>query len=175
MKACAALFTDPRECCVMDDDVFVLDRVDDALRHFASADLVYQADLDHGERYLQAWKPQGSGGCLPTGRFNAGLYWMRNGFDVRDIARHMLTVPPERTWHVTWEQGLIATLFAEGRHRELPSNYYFYPLVDGLPGGVLGYDYRNNPCRFRTVHFGGLPGKPGDDAAMFVARDVLRG
>ncbi|MFC7737917.1 hypothetical protein ACFQX4_19255 [Roseomonas sp. GCM10028921] len=175
MKACVALFTDPRECCVMDDDVVVLDRVDDALQHFATADLVYQPDLDHGERYLQAWAPHGIGGRLSTGRFNAGLYWMRNGFEARDIARRMLALPPERTWHVTWEQGLIATLFAERRHVELPSGSYFYPLLDGLPGGVLGYDYRDNPCRFRSVHFGGLSAKPGDEAAMFLARDVLRG
>jgi len=51
MKTCAAFFSDPREFCMMDDDVFVLDSVVVALGAFATADLVCQADLDHGDAY----------------------------------------------------------------------------------------------------------------------------
>jgi hypothetical protein len=173
MKTCVAFFTDPREFCMMDDDVFVLASVEDALSEFATADLVYQGDMDHSDAYIRVWGLPRTGGRLPTGRFNAGLYWMRNTFNAVDIARRMLRVSPERTWHVAWEQGFIATLFAAGRSAELPSQRYFYPLLDGLPGGTLGYDYRNNPCGFRTVHFGGLPEKPSDAVALWLADDIL--
>jgi hypothetical protein len=46
-------------------------------------------------------------------------------------------------------------------------------LLDGLPGGILGYDYRNNPCGFRAIHFGGLPEKPSDAVALVLADDIL--
>jgi hypothetical protein len=174
MKTCVAFFSDPREFCMMDDDVFVLASVEDALNEFATADLIYQGDLDHGQAYSRVWGPPRIGGQLPTCRFNAGLYWMRNTFDSRDIARRMLRVSPGGTWHVAWEQGFIATLFAASRCVELSSQRYFYPLLDGFPGGILGYDYRNNPCGFRTVHFGGLPEKPSDAVALWLAEDILR-
>jgi hypothetical protein len=174
MKTCVAFFTDPREFCMMDDDVFVLARVEDALCGFTTADLVYQGDMDHSDAYMRVWGLPRTGSRLPTGRFNAGLYWMRNTFNEIDIARRMLRVSPESTWHVAWEQGFIATLFAAGRSLELPSQRYFYPLLDGLPGGILGYDYRNNPSGFTTVHFGGLPEKPSDAVALWLADEILR-
>jgi hypothetical protein len=174
MKTCAAFFSDPREFCMMDDDVFILDSVDVALGAFATADLVYQADLDHGDAYGRVWGLPQQNGRLPTGRFNAGLYWMRNHFDTREIAHRMLQVSPRATWHVAWEQGFIATLFAAASSLELSSQRYFYPLLDGLPGGMLGYDYRNNPCGFATVHYGGLPEKPTDAVALWLAGDILR-
>jgi len=65
-------------------------------------------------------------------------------------------------------------LFAAASSLELPSQRYFYPLLDGLPGGMLGYDYRNNPCGFATVHHGGLPEKPTDAVALWLAGDILR-
>jgi hypothetical protein len=172
MKACVALFTDPREFCMMDDDVFVLSSVKDALEFFSTADLVYQGDLDHGDTYRTVW---GSPGLspLPTGRFNAGLYWMRNVFEAHTIARRMSGVPPQQVWHVAWEQGFIATLFASCRSKELSSHCYFHPHVDGLPGGILGYDYRNNPCGFKTIHFGGLSEKPLDAAVVSLAHAIL--
>ena len=118
MKTCAALFSDSKEFCMMDDDVFVLSSVDDALEYFISADLVYQSDFDHGDKYRRIWGPPGTD-QLPTSRFNAGLYWMRNNFEIRAIAQQMLRVPPQRAWHVAWEQGFIATLFARCRSLEL--------------------------------------------------------
>ena len=36
MKTCVAFFTDPREFCMMDDDVFVLGPVEDALNEHGS-------------------------------------------------------------------------------------------------------------------------------------------
>jgi hypothetical protein len=174
MKTCVALLSDPREFCMMDDDVFVLASVEDALSAFGSADLVYQGDMDHGDIYRKVWGSPRTSGRLPTGQFNGGLYWMRNTFNARDLARRMLRVSPGRAWHVAWEQGFIATLFAAGRSVQLPSQRYFYPLLDGLPGGMLGYDYRNNPCGFRTIHFGGFPEKPSDAVSLWLANDILR-
>ena len=160
---------------MMDDDVFVLGAVEDALDALGTVDLVYQADLDHGDAYARVWRlPPQPGGRLSTGRFNAGLYWMRNNFSPREIAYRMMQVSPRGTWHVAWEQGFIATLFAGGRSFELPSQRYFYPLLDGFPGGMLGYDYRNNPCGFATVHYGGLAEKPNDAMALWLADEVLR-
>jgi hypothetical protein len=174
MKACVAFFSDPREFCMMDDDVFVLASVEDAVGAFGAANLVYQADLDHGDGYARVWRVPQPNGRLTTGRFNAGLYWMRNDFDSRDIARRMMQVSPRGTWHVAWEQGFIATLFSASRSVELPSQRYFYPLLDGFPGGMLGYDYCNNPCGFATVHYGGLPEKPTDAVALWLVDEILR-
>lgn len=174
MKTCVAFFSDPREFCMMDDDVFVLASVQGAVSAFGTADLVYQADLDHGDAYTRVWRSPQPNGRLPTGRFNAGLYWMRNHFNSREIAHRMLQVSARGTWHVAWEQGFIATLFATGRSLELSSQRSFYPLLDGFPGGMLGYDYRNNPCGFTTVHYGGLPDKPTDVMALWLADDILR-
>jgi hypothetical protein len=40
----------------MDDDVFILDRVDDALEAFERCDLVYSPDMyNWGEEYLKIW------------------------------------------------------------------------------------------------------------------------
>jgi len=173
MKTCAALFTDPREFCMMDDDVFVLSPVADALDYFSTNELVYQSDFDHGNTYKKVWGLP-STRHLPTGRFNAGLYWMRNNIDARYIARQMQRASPQGVWHVAWEQGFIATLFADHRSVELCSQRYFYPLLDGLPGGVLGYDYRTNPCGFASIHFGGLSEKPNDLESLWLAEDILR-
>jgi hypothetical protein len=172
MKTCAALLTDPREFCMMDDDVFVLSPVADALDYFGTNDLVYQRDFDHGHTYSKIWGLTSTSN-LSTGRFNAGLYWMRNDIEARDIGRRMQRASPQRVWHVAWEQGFIATLFANHKSVELSSQRYFYPLIDGLPGGVLGYDYRNNPCEFTSIHFGGLSEKPGDAEALWLAQDIL--
>jgi hypothetical protein len=174
MKTCVAFMCDPREFCMMDDDVFVLGPVADAIATFACHDLVYQADFDHGVAYAKVWNPPRASGALPTGRFNAGLYWMRNTFDSHEIGRRISRVSPWRTWHVAWEQGFIATLFAAKRTAGLPTQRYFYPLLDGLPGGLLGYDFRNNPCSFNTIHYGGLAEKPTDEIAIWLADDILR-
>jgi hypothetical protein len=174
MKTAVALLHAPDEFCLLDDDVFVLGSHRDALEHFAQADLVYMPDFDHTRDYLSAWKSVNAGPPpLRTSRFNAGLYWMRNRHDRRQLAQRALGLSPTGCHPWMWEQGFIACLFAGGPVHELPSHRYFYPIVDGMPGGILGYDYAANPCGFASVHFGGLDNKPNDAATLALAGDIL--
>jgi hypothetical protein len=176
MKACVSLLWPPTAFCAMDDDVLVLDRVDDARRAFRKHDLVFAADADFGSDYLEAWGlVLDRSEALPTGTFNAGLYWLRNHHDPRAIVAALVRlreIQPE-THPQVWEQGLIAVLFADVPARQLPTARYFYPVWDGMPGGFLEYDYARNPCGFASVHFGGVHPKPGDRAALALATDVL--
>ena len=159
----------------MDDDVVVLGPTDDALAAFAEADAVYLPDTDHGNAYLSVWGPVfGRVTPLPTRRFNTGLMWIRNTQPAAQLARLMLQGRDSVTrgaW--VWEQGFIATLFAQGRSHALPSQRYLLPIWDGLPGGVLGYDYATNPCRFRAIHFAGLWERLSDPAALHLAPEIL--
>jgi len=175
MKTFVALLLPPEEFCLMDDDVFVLENMDDALAAFREHDLVYSPDTDHGGEYLKRWgwlhgrtrEP------LPTATFNAGLYLMRHDCDPRAVAAQTLRVRPRDHAPYTWEQGYIANLFAGRRTHALPMQRYFFPLFDGLPGGTLGYDYARNPCGFASVHFGGLRDKPSDDIALHLLPQIL--
>ena len=181
MKTCVALLCPPNNFCLMDDDVFILDRVDDALKAFRRHDLVFQPDLDHSQEYLNTWSWIHDGQRVPTsltnGTFNAGLYWMRNRFNPGSVAMSMLWRPPDeseiewRPWR--WEQGLIAVLFAHSRTFQLPSQRYFYPLFEGMPGGFLEYDYAQNPSRFASIHFGGAAVKPVDLAILRLVPFIL--
>lgn len=173
LKACLALLLPPEEFCLVDDDIFVLGPTHDAVRALAGADLVFAPDFDHGESYQEVWSPERRDLDLPTRRFNAGVYWGRVVDEPREIAARMLRVDPHGViaWH--WEQGFIAVLYRDREVVELPSQRYFYPIVDGLPGGVEGYDYRHNPCGFATVHFGGLVNKPDDALSLQLAHQVL--
>jgi hypothetical protein len=174
MKAFMALAMPPEESCIMDDDVFVLDRMDEALDAFSRCDLVYIPDQDLTEGYIRTWGPHlGWRNTLRTGRFNAGLYWMRNVTEAGLLARAALETPSR--WHAPfeWEQGLIAFAYADRPTHELPSQRYFYPLFDGLPGGIVGYDYRGNPCGFATIHYGGLEEKPSEALTIQLLGDLL--
>jgi hypothetical protein len=181
MKACLCLLCPPEEFCAMDDDVFVLDSLGEAVDAFQRHDLVFTPDINHGGDYLAAWGPilgltQSLGPRdLRTGTFNAGLYWMRNRSDPAQVAVAMLRedYPAEkRPW--VWEQGLIATLFAQVAVFALPSQRYFFMLYDGMPGGSLEYDYAQNPCGFASVHFGAVTGpKPSDQEMLALAADIL--
>ena len=174
MKTCVAFFYPPNEFGLIDDDVVILDSVADALQAFAHHDLVYAPDCDHGKHYQNIWTSiRRPGSHFPTGRFNAGLYWMRITDDLRQIAARATQVHPGRTPAYLWEQGFIASLYAERRTLQLPTERYFYPLFDGLPGGLLGYDYAGNPCGFASIHFGGLAEKPSDDAMYYLAPEIL--
>ena len=174
MKTFISLLYPPEECCSIDDDVFILDRVDDALAAFQRCDLVFAQDTDHGRAYLATWsRVYGRLQAMHTGRFNAGLYWIRNSNDPRIIANLALQSRPGATVSYVWEQGFIATLYTHKNTCPLPTQRYFYPLFDGLPGGMLGYDYALNPCGFASVHFGGLAEKPSDDVAIHLAPDIL--
>ena len=172
MKICIGLFHPPYEYCFVDDDVFVLDRMDDALALFGGHDLVYQADWDHGGNYLRIWRPS-STAPLATGNINTGLYFVRNNRDRSAQALRLAGNPPDGQPAWLWEQGFMATEFADAASAALPTQRYFYPIFDGLPGGILGYDWAANPCGFTTTHFGGLRQKPGDDDARALAASIL--
>ena len=170
MKLAVSLLHPPDEYCFMDDDVFVLDAVDDALNAFRGNNLVFSPDADYSAAYAAAWGRDG-GNCI--GQLNTGLYWLRNQQEPRDIASNLLRVPPNRVPVWQWEQGFLATRYAREMHHQLPSQRYFYPYFDGLPGGILGYDYAANPCGFATIHFGGLAEKPDDMMALALAPSLL--
>jgi hypothetical protein len=174
LKTCIAMMYPPEEFCLMDDDVFILDHCRDALEAFRTAELVYAPDTDHSNIYLRTWGfLHGRRDGLRTGRFNAGLYWMRNPFEPRKLAQEALKVPLRSTPAYVWEQGFIANLFAHRAVRQLPTQRYFYPLFDGLPGGMMGYDYGGNPCGFASIHYGGLSEKPNDAASLMLAKEIL--
>jgi hypothetical protein len=172
MKIAVALFLPPFEYCLLDDDIFVLDRMDDALDRFATHDLVYAPDWNHDFNYRRIWLPDRAE-PLPSGNVNTGLYLARNRRNPALQIQRLLKTPPDGHQVWLWEQGFVASEFADDPISALPSQRYFYPYFDGLPGGVLGYDWRANPCGFATVHFGGLRCKPDDDVARTLAADIL--
>ncbi len=166
-KAFAALASPPAECCLMDDDLFILDPPADALDAFRRCDLVYAPDQDLTDGYLRMWQRYiPLRGPLRTGRFNAGLYWIRNQPPGRAIASAALRCRPDPPLAFLWEQGLVAMLYAERATCELPSQGYSFVCFDGLPGGAEGYDYSGNPCGYTAIHFGGLAEKPSDALAL---------
>jgi len=172
MKACSSLLYPPSESCCMDDDVMVLGSFDDALAAFKTHDLVFAPDMDHSDGYRATW-PQLIGDEYPlsTAHFNAGLYLVRGGRDAVAVASAAAPTPP--TLCHFWEQGLIAATYARKPIVQLPSSRYFYPVFDGLPGGILGYDYALNPCQFASIHFGAMRGKPTDTDCAVLLDDVL--
>ncbi len=175
LKLAVVLLHPPGEFCAMDDDVVVLGPTVDALAAFAQADAVYMPDTDHGNAYVAVWGAVfGRAAPIPTRRFNTGLMWIRQTRTPAEVARLMLqgrASVSRGAW--VWEQGFVATLFADSTTYELPSQQYLLPLWDGLPGGVLEYDYGRNPCRFRAIHLAGLWEKLADPAALHVAPEIL--
>jgi hypothetical protein len=176
MKTCISLLCEPREFCLMDDDIFILDSVRDAIDALKDRVFVFAPDADYERLYLSLWGSILGRSSLPgTRRLNTGLFWMRNPHDPARIASLLLRGSGNLGPMGLWEQGFFAALFAGDRTLELPTQRYFYPLFDGLPGGIIGYDYARNPCGFASVHFGGLVEKPGDTAALALAAEILNG
>ncbi len=174
MKLCVSLLHPPDECCVMDDDVLVLDRVDDALDAFRTHDLVFAPDQDVGAGYCATWGPVfGQLGDLCTARYSAWLYWTRPVAGPRWLTTQALRVQPDLHPAYLWEQGFVALAYAKKNVVELSSQRYVFALYQGLPGGMLGYDYAHNPCGFASIHFGGLTEKPSDDVALQLAPAIL--
>jgi hypothetical protein len=172
MKFCVGILYPPEVCSLMDDDVFVLERLDEALAASQEYDLVYAPDQDLGSGYLSTWgRVFGHRGPLSTNRCSAWLYWVRNVYQPRHLALRALQVQPRIA--PLWEQGLIALAYADKRTLELPSQRYPFVIFQGLPGGVTGYDYKLNPCGFKSIHFGGLYEKPSDGAALHLAPQIL--
>jgi len=170
MKLCVGLFHPPFEYCFLDDDVFVLDRMGEAMRRFRDHDLVYAPDANHGESYRKVWRYAGD--SLPTGNINTGIIFVRNRHDRVRQAEAIVRNPPHSYPAWLWEQGFVATEFANDSTFSLPTSEYFYPFFDGLPGGLLGYDWAANPCGFATVHFGGMR-KPVDEECRTLVHDIL--
>ncbi len=167
MKTCVGLLYSPDEACLLDDDVFILDDLAEALQAFRTHDLVFSPDQDLRQGYAGTWPGLiKTPADLRTNRFNAGLYWVRNNFDKRWLAEQMLRVVPNPNVPFLWEQGFIAAVFARRATLELPRQRYLFPLFDGLPGGIAGYDYATNPCGFASIHYGGLAEKPSDGLAL---------
>jgi len=176
-KSLMQSFWPPEESCAMDDDVFILDRVDDALEAFEQCDLVYTPDMYNWSHvYLETWGALIDGGLetLPTtGMVNTGLFWMRQFADRRKIANYVLNSEPGATNFMVYDQGLVATLYARRSAHQLSTQRYFFPLCDGLPGGLPGYDYAGNPCGFASVHFAGLLEKPSEPLTLWLAPQIL--
>jgi hypothetical protein len=172
MKICVSLCLQPYTYCFLDDDVFIVDRLDDALALHATHDLVYSPDEDCGRLYQSIWC-KGRTGQVGTGDLNTGLYFMKAEEDARGCAERLLQVSPNGYIDWQWEQGFIACEFADKATVALSPRRYFAPQLDGLPGGILGYDWQENPCQFASIHFFGPRPKPDDRVACAIARDVL--
>jgi len=176
MKTCISLLCEPHEFCLMDDDIFILGSVRDAIDALRNRVFVFAPDADYEQLYLSLWGAILGRTSLPaTRRLNTGLFWMRNPHDPRRVAGLLLRGSRNLGPMGLWEQGFFAALFAGEATLELPTQRYFYPLFDGLPGGIVGYDYARNPCGFASVHFGGLVEKPNDSVALALAKHVLNG
>ena len=173
MKFCVGNLYPPEVCSLMDDDVFVLERLDEALSASKEYDLVYAPDQDLGSGYLATWgRAFEYSGSLPTNRCSAWLYWVGGSLDSRRLALRALQVSP-RIEPYLWEQGLMALAYANRRTLELPGQRYLFAIFQGLPCGITGYDYKRNPCGFKSIHFGGLYEKPSDGIALQLAPQVL--
>ncbi len=178
MKTLVALLYPPDEFCFIDDDVFILGRLDDALAAFQTHDLVFSVNYDHSDEYASTWKHLAEAqSCSPLGKFNAGLYWLRNTKDPRVLAAQMQEVDPATTTPQNWEQGFIAVAYADEHSVALPLSRYYAPAMNGLAGGMFGYDYLHNPCKFASIHFLGVakPDKPSDgETLLYLAPQLLR-
>jgi hypothetical protein len=173
MKFCVGILYPPEVCSLMDDDVFVLERLDEALAASHEYDLVYAPDQDLAGGYLATWgRAFAHRGPLHTNRCSAWLYWVKNVFEPQSLALRALQVLPRMEAHL-WEQGLIALAYANRHTLELPSQRYSFTIFQGLPGGITGYDYKLNPCGFKAIHFGGLWEKPSDGVALQLAPQIL--
>jgi hypothetical protein len=173
MKLCVGLLCEPNEYCFMDDDMLIINPLKDALEAFKACDLVYAPDADYANEYSNIWGVTGQARKLSTGNINTGLYWLRNKHKPAKIADRLLTVPAWSAPAWQWEQGFMAVEYARDSAQGLPTQRYFYPYFDGLPGGITGYDYAGNPCGFASIHFGGLAEKPCEAGARTLAAQLL--
>jgi hypothetical protein len=173
MKLCVGLLCGAEEYCFLDDDMFIVDRLKDALEAFKTHDLVYAPDADYSHEYAGIWDAAGQKRQIPTGNINTGLYWLRNKHQREKIAARLLSVPAGSAPSWQWEQGFMAHEYLDDVVCALPGQRYFYPYFDGLPGGPTGYDFAGNPCGFASVHYGGLAQKPSDAAARMLAAQLL--
>jgi hypothetical protein len=175
MKACIGLFFPPYAYCYLDDDVFVLDRMDDALQLWERHTIVYASDNEQTFRYSTLRYPTRSDQPEQPVPWNlsTGFYLLRNDGDLAAQSQRLVNTPVDDHHSWFWEQGFFAWEFAGSSAAVLPAPRYFVPRFDGLPGGLHGYDWYGNPCDFACVHFGALVWKPGDEEAGILFHDIL--
>jgi hypothetical protein len=175
MKICTGLFYPPHEYCFLDDDIFVVDPVDDALRLYEEHMLVYAPDREYLDAYRAVRHPAShTDPDRPLlANMSTGFYLIRNLGDLQAQSNRLLNTSADGHRGCTWEQGFFAWEFAREKTAVLPTQRYFCPLFDGLPGGLRGYDWQSNPCQFAFVHFGGPAPKPTDDDAGALVHDIL--
>jgi len=173
-KMCVAMFCQPREFCLIDDDIFILDSLDEMLAAFRDHDTVFVPDADYRVQYQATWLPSPDAPRMEQlGWFCAALYFARVRDDLRAMADAASRVDPAAVAAHYWEQGFIGSRFVGRPSLRMPPERYLFAVFDGFPGGLLGYDWRANPCRYASVHFGGLHHKPSDAESLLVARDLL--
>lgn len=174
MKICIGLFFPPREYCFLDDDIFVVGRMDDAFQLWDRHDFVHAPDNMTTFRYSPVRYPKRPGSPEPAPRnLSTGIYLLKNHADLEAQSERLVNTPRDGHPSWFWEQGFFSWEFAYGSAVVLPSQRYFVPGFDGLPGGFYGYDWERNPCEFVCVHFGGPAPKPGDREAGSVFHDIL--
>ncbi len=174
MKSCVSLLCEPSVFCMMDDDLFILDSVATPQALAGERDFVFVPERDNSLLYGSIWGSEFDHPSLAaTGRVNTALYWLNMQKDRKEVADRMVRGlgKLENKW--AWEQGFYAHLFAGDKLHELPAASYWYPFFCGLPGGMAGYDYANNPCGFTMVHFGGDVEKPSDATALQLMPQIL--
>jgi hypothetical protein len=155
-----------------------------ALAAIRSHDSAFAQDIGLGQDYLRDWS-----GVVPrqaplsTGSGNAWLTWQWQLHDYTRIAHAILestqinfgTEDPRLNMPIrVWKQVLIEVPYADGSVWPLPSERYPALKLDGLPGGMFGYDYGRNPCGFAAIHFaGGWPARPTDLVTRVLAPAIL--
>jgi hypothetical protein len=174
MKSCVSLLCGPAEFCMMDDDLFILESLAGPQALSGTHDLVFVPEVDNEKLYGSIWGDEFPQTPLTrTARINTALYWLRMRKDRRRTADAMVRGLGKLDQKWAWEQGFYAHLFAADAVHELPGEAFWYPYFRGLPGGMMGYDYANNPCGFSMVHFGGDVPKPVDSEALQLMPQIL--
>lgn len=174
MKTCVSLLCEPSEFCMMDDDLFVLESVSGAQALSRVREFVFVPENDNADLYRSIWGEEFEGRSMPnTARVNTALFWLNMRKDRTEVAARMVRGLNKLEHKWAWEQGFYAHLFAGDDVQELPPASWWYPFFGGLPGGMMGYDYANNPCRFTMVHFGGDVDKPSDGEALQLMHQIL--
>jgi hypothetical protein len=174
MKTCVSLLCEPSEFCMMDDDLFVLESVSGAQALSRDHAFVFVPENDNANLYRSIWGEEFEGRPLTkTARVNTALCWLNMRKDRTEVAARMVRGLDKLEHKWAWEQGFYAHLFAGDDVHELPAASWWYPFFRGLPGGMMGYDYANNPCGFTMVHFGGDVDKPSDGEALQLMHQIL--
>jgi hypothetical protein len=181
-KALFAL-TYAKDGCFMDDDMFIIDGVDDALLAFRVNDLVYIPGVDQEDAFRTAWRTVRSvPRPLDTKAFNSALYWLNRFVDPSIVVSLVRNSDPGNTPRHIWDQGLFATLYAMRCTAQLSKDRYF---ACGQPSRAMGnersalrtvlleYDYAENPKGIAGIHFGSFTDGLSDDEALRLAPAIL--